>query len=65
MKTWCSLIRFENGEVEQYQSPEDFEMNLEDFDSVEEGDCEARDKLGRRVRLKISLLKLNELSLVD
>jgi hypothetical protein len=58
-------IRFENGEVEQYKSPEELEMNLEDFDSDEDADCEVRDRLGRRVRLRVSLLKIKELSVLD
>lgn len=56
-------VRFENGEVESYDSIEDLVLNLEDFDSDVNTDCEARDALGRRVRLKLQLLELKELSL--
>jgi hypothetical protein len=41
----------------------DIERNLEDFDSDEDEGCEVRDKPGRRVRLKVKLLELKELSL--
>ena len=58
-------ILFENGEVEEYQSPEELEMNLEDFDSEEDRNCEVSDKLGRPVRLKVSLLKIKQLSLAS
>ena len=57
-------IRFENGDVEPYESVEDLELNLEDFDSDKDTTCEVRDKLGRLVRLKITLLQLKELSLI-
>lgn len=56
-------IRFEDGEVEEYESPQDLEMNLEDFDSEKDCNCEVRDKVGRPVRLKVSLLEIKELSL--
>ena len=56
-------VRFENGEVESYDSVEDLIFNLEDFDSDVSTDCEARDARGRRVRLKLKLLELKELSL--
>lgn len=38
-------IRFENGEVEQYESTEDLEMNLEDFDTDLDTDCRVTDML--------------------
>jgi len=56
-------VRFENGEVESYDSVEDLIFNLEDFDSDVSTDCEVRDARGRRVRLKLKLLELKELSL--
>jgi hypothetical protein len=57
------FVRFENGEVESYDSVEDLIHDLEDFDSDLDTDCEARDALGRKVRLKLKLLDLKELSL--
>jgi len=56
-------VRFENGETETYDDVEELILNLEDFDSDLDKDCEARDALGRRVRLKLKLLELKELSL--
>jgi hypothetical protein len=56
-------VRFENGDIENYDSVEDLIHNLEDFDSDVNADCEARDARGRRVRLKLQLLELKELSL--
>jgi len=56
-------VRFEDGEVESYDSVEELIHNLEDFDSDVSTDCEARDARGRRVRLKLKLLELKELSL--
>jgi len=56
-------VRFEDGEVESYDSVEDLIFNLEDFDSDVSTDCEVRDARGRRVRLKLKLLELKELSL--
>ena len=56
-------VRFENGEVESYDDVEELILNLEDFDSDVNTDCEARDARGRRVRLKLQLLELKELSL--
>jgi hypothetical protein len=58
-------IRFENGETEKYESVEDIELNLEDFDSDQDIDCEARDFLDRQVRLKVKLLRLKTLELTD
>jgi len=56
-------VRFENDEVESYEDVEDLIHNLEDFDSDVNTDCEARDARGRRVRLKLQLLELKDLSL--
>jgi hypothetical protein len=56
-------IRFEDGGVEQYDDVEALETDLEDFDSDADTNCEARDKLGRLVRLKVDMLELKELSL--
>ena len=56
-------VRFENGEIESYNDIEELIHNLEDFDSDLDQDCEARDAVGRRVRLKLKLLELKELSL--
>jgi hypothetical protein len=55
-------IRFEDGEVEEYESVEDLEMNLEEFDSDLDVECQVHDALGRPVRLKLKLLKTKELS---
>ncbi len=56
-------VRFEDGEEEQYESVEDLELNLEDFDSEVDADCHVTDALGRPVRLKLKLLSLKELSI--
>ena len=56
-------VRFENGEIESYDDLEELICNLEDFDSDLDKDCEARDAVGRRVRLKLKLQELKELSL--
>ena len=56
-------VRFENGEFESYDDVKDLIFNLEDFDSDVNTDCEARDARGRKVRLKLKLLELKELSL--
>ena len=56
-------VRFEDGEVEQFEGVEDLEQNLEDFDSDLDVTCEVRDKLGRPVCLKVKMLELKELSL--
>ena len=57
-------VIFEDGEVEQYESIEDLEQNLEDFDSDVDVECHVTDSLGRPVRLKLKLLELQELSLL-
>ena len=56
-------VRFENGEIETYDDVEELTHQLEHFDSDRDTDCEARDALGRRGRLKLELLDLKELSL--
>jgi hypothetical protein len=56
-------IRFEDGEVEYFQSRKDLEMDLEYFDSEKARDCEVKDKLGKRVRLYVYALEIKELSL--
>ena len=56
-------IRFEDGEVEEYEDVEELIYDLEDFDSDLYTDCDARDARGRPVRLKLKLLDLKELSL--
>ena len=57
-------VRFEDGEMEEYESVEDIEQDLEDFDSDEATDCQVRDALGRLVRLRVKMLELEELSLI-
>ena len=57
-------VTFENGEVERYESVEDLEHNLEDFDSDVDVECRVMDNLGRPVRLKLKLLEVKELTLV-
>jgi hypothetical protein len=56
-------VRFEGGEVEQYESVEDLVMELEDFDSDTDTDCDVWDAEGRPVRLVLKTLTLKELSL--
>lgn len=58
-------IRFENGEVEEFQNREDLELDLEYFDSEKARDCEITDKLGRRIRLKVHALEIKELSVAE
>ena len=57
-------VTFENGEVERYESGEDLELNLEDFDSDVDVECSVVDRLGRPIRLKLKLLAVKELSLI-
>jgi hypothetical protein len=57
------FVRFEDGEVEEYEDAEDLIYNLEDFDSDIDTACDVRDARGRPVRLKLKLLDLKELSL--
>jgi hypothetical protein len=56
-------VRFEDGEVEEYEDVEHLICNLEDFDSDVDTACDARDARGRPVRLKLKLQDLKELSL--
>lgn len=56
-------VRFENGEVEEYEDIDDLIHNLEDFDSDVDTACDVRDARGRPVRLTLKLLELKELSL--
>jgi hypothetical protein len=56
-----SVICGEN-DVETYNDVEELVCNLENFDSDIDTDCEVRDILGRRLRLKLKLLELRELS---
>lgn len=56
-------VRFEDGEVEEYEDADDLIHNLEDFDSDVDTACDVRDARGRPVRLKLKLLDLQELSL--
>jgi hypothetical protein len=58
-------VTFESGEVERYESVEDLERNLEDFDSDVDVGRRVVDGLGRPVRLKLKLLAVEELSLVS
>jgi hypothetical protein len=58
-------VTFENGEVESYESIEDLERNLEDFDSDLDAECSITDKYGRSVYLKLKLLEVKEISLLD
>lgn len=57
-------ITFENGEIDFYQDIEDLEINLEDFDSEVDRTCIVEDANGRLLRLKISLLNLEELEFI-
>ena len=57
-------VRFEDGEVEEYDDVTELIEQLEDFDSDIDTACDARDARGRPVRLKLKLLELKELSLV-
>ena len=58
-------IRFQDGEVEEFQNREDLELNLEYFDSEKATDCAVTDKLGRRVRLKVHALEIKEFSVAE
>ena len=57
-------VTFEDGSVEVYESIEDLELNLEDFDSSSAIDCRVEDNLGRLVHLRLKLLKVQELRLI-
>jgi len=58
-------IRFEDGEVEEFQNREELELDLEYFGSETSRDSEVRDKLGRRVRLKVHALEIKNLSVAS
>ena len=55
-------VRFQDGDEEPYDSAEDLEMNLEEFDSDDEG-CRVTDALGRPVRLKLDPTGIKAFSL--
>ena len=57
-------VTFEDGSVEQFDSIESLEQDLEDFDSDLDVECSVTDKLGRPVRLKLKMLEVKELSLL-
>lgn len=57
-------VRFEDGEVEEYNDVEELVTGLEDFDSDIDTACEVRDHLGRPLRLKLKLQELKDLSVV-
>jgi hypothetical protein len=57
-------VTFEDGSVEQYESVEDLEQNLEDFDSDIDVACRVGDHLGRPVYLRLKLLEVKELCLI-
>ena len=59
------FVKFEDGEVEAYDSVESVEHDLEVFDSDNAEGCEVTDALGRAVRLRVNeRLVMEELSLV-
>lgn len=58
-------VTFENGEIEVYKDQRDLQLNLEDFDSEVDTDCEVRDALGRPVFLRLKLLDIVELRLAS
>ncbi len=57
-------VTFEDGSVEQYDSIENLEQDLEDFDSDLDVECSVTDKLGRPIHLKLKMLEVKELSLL-
>jgi hypothetical protein len=57
-------VTFEDGVVEQYDSIEALEQNLEDFDSDLDVECRIIDNRGRPVHLKLKTLEVKELSLL-
>lgn len=61
--TFPLRVYFENGEIQEYESISDLEMNLEDYDSDIDSDCRIVDKFGRSVRLKLRLLQVESLCL--
>ena len=59
-------VRFQDGSNEAFDSIDSLETDLEVFDSDSATDCEVRDALGRRVRLKVNAhLVLEQLALID
>ena len=60
------MVRWNNGEVDSFDSVELIETDLEVFDSEKAPECEVTDSLNRRVRLRVNnRLELEELSLVE
>ena len=57
-------VTFEDGSIEQFDSIESLEQDLEDFDSDLDVACHVTDVHGRPVRLKLKMLELQELSLL-
>ncbi|HEX8179357.1 MAG TPA: hypothetical protein VF525_07420 [Pyrinomonadaceae bacterium] len=57
-------VLFEDGSVEQFDSIERLEQDLEDFDSDLDVACSVTDKFGRPVRLKLKMLEVKEVSLL-
>jgi hypothetical protein len=57
-------VTFEDGSVERYESVEDLECNLEDFDSDIDIGCRVEDNFGRPVHLKLKLLEVQGLSVI-
>ena len=58
-------VRFEDGEVEEYNDVEELVTGLEDFDSDIDSACDLRDYMGRQLRLKLKLQELKDLSVVS
>jgi hypothetical protein len=59
-------VKFEDGTIETYDDVDGLETDLEVFDSDVCTDCEVRDFLGRRVRIKVGEnLVLEKLSRID
>ncbi len=57
-------VKFEDGTVERYDDVMSLETDLEAFDSDLARQCDVRDSLGRKVRLRVGHdLVLEELSL--
>jgi hypothetical protein len=59
-------VRWEDGTIDTYDDVDSLETDLEVFDSESTPECEVRDRLGRRVRLKVDdWLVLKELFLLE
>jgi hypothetical protein len=58
-------VVFEDGSIEQYQSVEDLEQNLEFFDSSKDKGCKVFDSLNRPVFLMLEFLSVKRLQLRD